>query len=125
MICRDDLRKVLWPGRACLVAADAQQGGIQFGWRYGRVGGVVGERSVTGFAMELCMLAGGLHRYDIGMTCLAGFVAGKVNRPSCYVADCVSAIVAVLPEAARNHEAANSPEHQKADDKQRCKPVKM
>src|SRR3954470_19657129 len=63
------------------------------------IGRVLGERTVTGLAIDMRVLSGGLHRGDIAVAVFTSGVPG-VNRPSCgNLSESVAAIMSELPEA--------------------------
>ena len=100
VIRRIDLGKALGLGRAGRVAADAEHGRVQLGRRYARgIVGVLGQRSVTGFAVHVRVLAGLLYVQNVGVAGLAGLVAGELDRARCDLGDGGAAVVSVLSEA--------------------------
>ncbi len=77
-----DLRETPGLGRVGLMAADAEYGGIELGgYHRSRVVGVVGQRSVTGFAIHMRMLAILFLVDNVGMASFASLVAGKIDGP--------------------------------------------
>jgi hypothetical protein len=99
----DDLGEAFGFGAICLVATDAENGGIEF-WRLNgdRIAGVCGERAVAGFAVHAYMLSRILHGDDIGMTGLAGLMSRKYDSLGSYFRDGVSSVVAVSAETPRH-----------------------
>ena len=72
---------------------------------------MLGQGSVAGFAGNHHMLALLLLLDDVGVADLAGIVAGKRNRVGCRLCDSSSAVVAVLPKAARHNRNSQNEEY--------------
>ena len=73
------------------------------------------ERSMASFAGERCMFALLLQIGDVGVTSLTSRVAGDRDWPGCDLGDGISAIVAVLAEAARNDGSAQDHKREERD----------
>jgi hypothetical protein len=80
----------------------------------GGIGGVLGERTVAGFTVDVRVLSGGLHGDDIAVTVFTGGVP-CINGLSCgNLGKSVATIMSVLAEAARNKISAESDEDENA-----------
>jgi len=100
VICRHDLRKILWLGAVGFVTAGADDGGVEFGWlERSRIIGVLGLRSVAGFAGDHDVLAEFFLVDDVGVACLADVMSGVGDRAGGRLGDGVSAVVSVLAKA--------------------------
>src|ERR1017187_5041631 len=74
-----DLREAFGFGGAGRVAADAEDCGVELGWGDRGVVGMLRQRAMAGFAVDVGVLAGGLDGQDVGVAGLAGLVAGEVG----------------------------------------------
>lgn len=86
---------------------------------------MLGEGAVACFAINVRVLADFLHFQDVCVTGLAGLVAGEMDGTGGDLADCVSAVVAILSEALGYDEVPDYKEHEEGDYEQKCKPEKM
>jgi hypothetical protein len=120
-----DLRESLGLGRAGRVTANAEDGGIEFGWGNGGIVGVLGERSMAGFAVDVCVLAGLLGIQDVGMAGLAGLMSGEVDWAGGDLGDGGAAIVAILAETLGHDEMPDYEKHEEEEYEQKCEPEKM
>ena len=107
MLRRDDLRKLLRFGDVRLVATGAKHGGLQFRrLDRDRVFRMLGQRPMTRLAVDSRMPSFLFQFEHVGMTRLAGLVAGKGNRMRGDLGDCVAPVMAVLPKATRDEKAS-------------------
>src|SRR5579862_1289610 len=120
-----DLGEILRPCGTGAMASRAQHGSIEFGRCNGGIGGMRRERAVASFAIDLLVLSLVFLLRDIGVTGLAGLVAGKFGGMGCDLRDGRGAVVAVLPEGLRYDVSANGPENEECDDEQACKTKQM
>ena len=120
-----DLREVFGFGGAGSVALDAEDGGVQLGRGDRRIVGVVGQRTVAGFAIDVGVLAGLLGVEDVRVAGLAALVAGEVDGLGCDLGYGCAAIVAILSERLGDDEVANHEKHHKGDDEQESESEKM
>ncbi len=85
----------------------AQHGGVQLcRLDRGRIISVLGQRPMARFAGHSLMYAFAFHFQDVSVTALADLMAGIGNRSRCDLCDCIAAIMSVLPETARDKNAA-------------------
>lgn len=99
MVGRDDLGEPFRPGAVRFVAARAQYSWIRKNGLDARIFGVPGERSVTGLAVYVGMLAGFLLLENVHVARFAGLVSGVRDGKTGHVGEGVSAIMAVFSEA--------------------------
>jgi hypothetical protein len=126
MILRVDLWKCLWLGRAGGVTANAQYYRVKLGWSYsGWVGRMFGLRPMARLAVHVGVLAVPLRVEYVRMTGFTRFMAGKVHWPRRDFSDCVSTIMAILPEALRDNEAADYQKHNKGENEESRESKKM
>lgn len=118
MFCSVDLGKILRPGGAGLVAPNAEHCRIRFSRINRWILGMLYLRSVAGFAVHMRMFARALGLGDIGVTCFAGLVSGKMLRPSCNLGNRRTPVMSVFPEAPWNHKASEHKERQGSDHKE-------
>lgn len=98
-----DLREIFRLGGVRRMAANAENGGIEFRRLDGaRITGVCCKRAVAGLAVHACMLSVLFQREDVGMAGLAGLVSSKHRWFGGDFGDRISAIVAVLTETPRH-----------------------
>src|SRR6266702_6291176 len=125
MLVRIDLLEAFGLGRAGRMAANTEIGRVEFGGHDRGIVGVLCQGAVTGFAIDVGVLAGLLHLQDVRVASLAGLVAGKMDRACGNLADGGSAVVAVLAEAFRHDEVPDRQEDREGHDKQKRKPQQM
>jgi len=120
MVGRNHLRKVSWLGDVGLVTADTERGGVELGGleRTGVVG-VAGQRPVAGFTVDPGVLAVLFCVENIGATGFTGLVTGKGGRSVGNFSEGIAAVVPVLSEAVRDHEAASDEKQDQADGENR------
>ena len=80
VLVRVNLGKVFGFGGTGRMAAHAEDRSVQFGWQNRGVVGVLGQGTVAGFAVYVCVLTALLHLQNVGVAGLTGVVAGEVNR---------------------------------------------
>ena len=105
------LRKALGLGNIFGVTTNAKMGDVRL--LRGQAGGVVGmlgERPMARFAVDVGMDAFRFGIGDIGMAALAGLVAGVSNGARRDFGDGVATVVAIAPETFRNEGAAKNQE---------------
>lgn len=108
------------------MASNAELGGIELrGNHIRRIGHVLCQRSMTGFAVDARMFTGLLHVNYVGVTVCTGCMTGKVKRVRSNFGNRRGPIVSVLSKRGRNNIAANGPEDQEGDDKEACKAEKV
>src|SRR6266568_1753836 len=108
MIGRHDLGKRLRLGAVGLVTTGTHHSRIKLGGSNRcRILGVVGERSMASLAWNHDVLTQLFLVYDLSVATLADLVSRKRNWTSRDLGDGISAIVAVLSEAAGDHSGAN------------------
>lgn len=116
VICGYHLGEVLRFGAVGLVTAGAQDGRVELRRRNGRgVVGMFGQGTVASLASDYDMLASLFLIHNVGMAGFACVMAGKGNWPGCDLRDGRSAIVPILPEAARNNGSAQHDERNYCD----------
>ena len=93
------------------MTAGADDGRVEF-WRLHRSGivGMFGLGTMAGFAGEHDVLAQFFLLDDVGVADFANVMAGKRDGASGDLGDSCSAIMAILPETARNHRGADGHE---------------
>ena len=110
-----DLREIRRTSDECTMTLCAENLGVrQLGNVFSGIGGVLGERTVTGFAIDVGVLAGGLNRDDIAVAVFTSSVAGVDGLAGGDLCKSIAAIVSVLAEAARNKVGAESDEDKNA-----------
>lgn len=98
-----DLWKSLRLGAVGFVTTGTYDGGVQLGGSNGRrIVSVFRLGSMAGLARDDHMLAKLLLIDDIDVAVLANIMAGEGDGPACDLGDRSTAIVAVLPKAARD-----------------------
>jgi len=105
------LREAPGFGGVLLVAAGAEDGGVELGGGYG--GGIIGmggQGAMAGLAVHMRVLAVLLLFEDVGMAGLAGLMASESDRPGGDIGDGFATIVPILSEALRNQEPADDEE---------------
>jgi len=107
----DDLRELSRLGRVRFVTLSAERCHIwEFGNQGGRIFGVFGQRTVTGFAADARVLSGFFDIDYIGVAGLASFPSGVYRSSGCDFGQGSPAIVAVLTEALGDDQASNKDE---------------
>ena len=120
-----DLREVFRLGRAGRMAADAEDSGVEFGRGDRRIVGVLGQRSVAGFAVDVRVLAVLLRVQNVRVAGFARIVAREVDGTGGHLRDRVPAVVPIFPKALRDNKV---PDYEKYDEKeyeQKTEPEKM
>jgi hypothetical protein len=118
MLLRIDLRKTLGLGDIFGVAADAEMGNVRFLRRQGRwVVGVLCERAMTRFAIDVCVDAFGFGIGHVRVAPFAGFMACVGDWARGDLGEGVTAEVAVAPETFGDECAAKDKEEDQADEK--------
>ncbi len=121
-----NLRKVFGFGGAGGVAAGAEDCCIKFGRDdVGGIGGVFGERTVAGFAVDAGVFAFGLGVLDVGVAIDAGLVAGEGDWVRGDLSDGRGSIMAVLAEGFRNYVVAHDEKNKEGDDEESGKAEEM
>ena len=119
VVCGINLREPLGLGGTRRMASRAQHCGIRFYRRYrGWIVGVLGQRSVAGFAVHMRMLTFAFHIEDIGVAGFACLVTGEFHRASRNLPDCSAAVVPILPKARWNHEMSNDKEDDEGENEE-------
>lgn len=117
VLLRLHLRKSPGPCSTLRVATDAEYSRIRQGWQWNGLItirhrlGMFCQRTVTGLAIDLRMLAILLLIKNIGVTRLAGLMTSKMNGMGGDFADGCSPVMAVLPKCLGN---SKMPDYQKA-----------
>ena len=121
-----DLRKRFRLGAVSLVTAGAHQRRIKL-WRSHRcwIFRVAGKRSMAGLAGNYYVPAQLFLIDDVGVASLAGLVSGKRNRTCRNLGNGISAIVPILPEAARNDGGAKGDECNRSNCHDKSQPNEM
>lgn len=89
------------------------------------VAGMIGERSMAGFAMDIGMLACLLYLENVGMTGFARLMTCEVDGTGGNLSNGGSTVVAIFAEALRNNKATDHQKEYEANDEQKSKPEKM
>ncbi len=111
------LREGLWSSSAGRMTADAECSGLEL-WRIDRawVAGMIGERSMAGFAMDIGMLAFLLYLENVGMAGFTRLMTCKVDGTGGNLSNGGSTVVAIFAEALRNNEVTDDQKDYEADD---------
>ena len=111
------LRKALGLGNIFGVTTNAKMGDVRLlrGQACGVIG-VLGERPVAGFTVDVGVNAFGFGVGDIGMAAFAGLVAGVSKGTRRDLADGVTTVVTIAPETFRNEGAAKDQEEDQTQD---------
>ncbi len=120
------LRKGLRLCRIGLMAADAEHGRIELWGSYGsRIVRVLGQRTMTGLAIHVRVLAVLLLFEDVGMAGFARLVPGEVHRPSRDFRQSIAPIVPILAETFWDQKSAEDQKQENARDEDSCQSKKM
>ena len=126
VVGRNYLRKILWLGRVGFMAAFAEDGGIQLLRCYRcRIIGMLGQRSVAGFTVDVCVLAISFLFENVGMAGFARLVPSKIERAGCYFRKSITPIVPVLSEAFGDQKSSNDQEQEDPQHKDSRQAKKM
>lgn len=125
MLVRVYLWESLGLGSAGRMTLDTENGRVQLGRLNRRVVGMLSQRTMTGFAIHVDVLAHLLHFQNVCVTGLAGFVAGKMNRTGSHLTYGGPAVVAILSKGLRHNEVPDHQEKYEGYDEQKRKPQQM
>ena len=100
MLIGIDLRKRFGFGGAGGMAADAEHRGVRLAGIDGWIVGVLRQRTVTGLAVHLGVLAAGFCLGHVGVAGFAGLVSGEMDGVGGDLGDGGAAVVSVLAETA-------------------------
>jgi len=120
MIRRSHLGEGLRLGGISLVTANTQHSGVEFfGRDGGRIIGVLDQRTMAGFAIDVRVPAVPFLFQNVAVTALAGLMSGEIHRPGSQLGQGISAKVSVLSKTFRNQDAAQDKKEEKAKAKHR------
>ncbi len=125
MLVGVDLGKGPGSGGADGMAAHAERSDIGFAGIDGRIGSVVRQRTVAGFAVHVRVHATGFGLGDVAVAGFAGLVAGEVQRPVSDFGDSRAAVMSVLPKAVRDHHRADHQKDERSGQVDACQTEKM
>lgn len=114
VLSRVHLREVFGASGAGPMAAFAESRHLGLAGIDGRIVGMLGERTVAGFAVDVGVHPRGFGLRDIGMAGFAGLMTGEVEGFGRDFCDGCAAVVPVLSEAVRDDRGANDYEGQRA-----------
>ncbi len=126
VVLRIHLRKPCGFGDIGLVAAGTQGEGLgKLGNYIGRVGGMLGQRAMAGFAVDARVFAGFLQFQDISVTVFTGLVSGEARFASRKFFQRVAAIVTVFSETFGNEVCPKREEDDNSKEEDGGEPQKM
>ena len=108
-----------------VTARTQSQGLRKLGNNIGRTGGMFCQRTVTGFAIDACVLAGFLHFHNVCVTVFARLVSSKPRLAGGDLFQGLTTVVTKLSETLRNEICPENQENDNANDEDGREAQKM